>query len=142
MSDDSVIQFPSRRGRDPGIWACNCGCTTHRHYEDGAVECSSCGHVASCLTGEWRARLPEPPAEIADLTGENFAVIDIATAENYLRRKAKAATDIVAIVIVDTDGGVSSWSCGDIDTPERRDWLRRKLAEAEARIVPTPAGAA
>jgi hypothetical protein len=140
MSDDSVIQFPGRR-REPGIWACECGCTTHRHYETGAVECSSCGNIASGPTGGWRARLPEPPAEIDDLTGSNFAVIDIATAENYLRRKAKAASDVVAIVIVESDGGVSSWSTGDLATPDRRKWLRQKLVEAEARIIPNTPGA-
>lgn len=128
-----VVQFPVREPEHV-VWVCNCGSTTHYHHASGEVECGSCGTYASGLTGEWRQRLPATPADPAELGGANFKVVNLNTAEVFLKRQLKDDSEIVAAVIVRHDGGTSTWG-RDIDGDARKGWLLSKLADAYRRMI-------
>lgn len=115
---------------DPLIWVCACGCSTHRLYTTGAVECASCGDVASVSGGEWVKELPEPPAEPRDTLPEtrviSLAGSPAAALQNMMRRVNP--DELVARIAIMENGRVRSW--GGIDTQERVEWLDRRLADA------------
>lgn len=132
-----VIDLSKAREEKRLIWTCSCGCTTHYHYADGGVACGSCDTPANGNSGEWRLRIPDPPSDPADLDASNFKVTSIATADVFLRRQIKLAAErgVAAAVVAYDDGALSTWA-PDIEGDERKAWVRRKLAEASARIAP------
>lgn len=120
------------------VWVCHCACTVHYHRDNGDVECSACGNIASAASdGEWRRKLPDPAPEPPDLDGANFKTIDLTDAAAFLRRQLKASPESSsAIVIIGEDGGLSTWGAASIDTTERADWLRDRLSAAAERLRP------
>lgn len=133
--NDNVVTLPRRDGA-VAILVCPCGCTAHYHRVDGSVACGSCEMILDAAMANWRLRYPEAPTEPRELDGDNFKVTDIASADIFLRRQIKASgqRDVAAAVVIFADGASATWA-PDVDTAERRDWLRRHMAEATRRLT-------
>lgn len=134
MMTDNVLNFPKK---DPErlVWTCQCGCTSHHAHLDSSLECASCGTMAAADQGEWRQRLPAPPEEAKPMDAGAFKVTGIGGAEGFLRRQAKDTSDIIAAIILNTDGSASTWATG-FEGEERRAWLDRQLERARVQLLP------
>lgn len=130
-----LVEF-RRPPDDNVVWVCDCNCTTHYHHADGRVRCGACGADASEASGQWLSRLPPCPAEPGETDHASFKIVEAGTAENFLKRYAKAdvGRPIAAIAIIYSDGAYSTWS-GEIETDDQKAWVRRKLEEAGRRMT-------
>lgn len=135
MTAEIVTLRPTRPEPESLVWVCRCGCTTHYHRSDDTVECGTCGNIATDLTGEWRLKLPEAPAEPSELDSSNFKVTTLDSPAIFLQRHAKTvAADVVAILILHDDGTFATWS-GDMTGPDRAAWLMRQLTKVWDRLT-------
>lgn len=127
-----IVQF-QKRERGDLLWICACGCSTHRHYSDGRVECASCGNVGSVSNDGWRQLLPPTPSTPVEVVPDgSFAVYPIDTAETFMKRRMKDADGIDAVVILHAGGQASTWALGDATTD--LDALSLRLSEAAVRM--------
>lgn len=134
-----VITFPKRE--DPKVvWTCGCGCMTHYLRADGVVECASCRNEVT--EGDWRARLPDTPAEPEPATSDTFSSTDVQSDELSIRRVIKAIVPAEAalVALVRADGSICLWSDW-MEGPERHAWLRDKLAMIETLAINQSRGA-
>lgn len=120
---------------EPLVWVCACGCSSHRIYTTGAIECASCGNVASISGGEWLKELPEPPAEPRE-SGPETKVISIAGSPRRALASMLNRVDpdsLVCMICIQENGRVRTW--GGVDTKDRARWLVRRLKEARALLT-------
>jgi hypothetical protein len=115
---------------EPLVWVCSCGCSTHRLYTTGAIECASCENIASVSGGDWVKELPEPSAEPKKVLPETKVISMAGTPAAALQTMLRHVNpdELVALVAIMENGRVRSW--GGIDTQERVEWLDRRLADA------------
>lgn len=130
MSADVVRLLPKER--PDLIWICDCGCSTHRHYADGRVECASCSNTASISDDGWRRLMPESPLPPRPLES-SFALTDLQDVEPFLRRRAKEAAGVAAVLVIYHDGEAATWVRGE--TATRQDWLTTKVGAALAQLL-------
>lgn len=120
---------------EPLVWVCACGCSTHRVYTSGAIECASCENVAS-VSGEWvRESLPPPNPDPRLATVETKVIALTGTPKQALdsmMHHAKAE-NLVALISIAEDGRVRTW--GGVDTKARERWLARRLKEARGLLT-------
>lgn len=131
---DKVISLQQIRESKRLIWVCRCGCTTHYHYENGEIECGSCGHVADSLEGAWRLKLPETPEKPEELDESNFRTLPNSTPDAFMKRQLKCGNPISAMFVLFEDGGASTWS-PQISTMERVELVKKTLAECMERLI-------
>lgn len=122
-----------RPAREPMVWRCNCGCSTHYALEDGTLECASCGTSQIGPTGEWLTRLPEPsPGRSAAPEQRERTVVSIDDPAACLRRTLRKASvgETSFVVVAQNSGAVTTWGC-DFKERAQRGWLNRRLADAK-----------
>lgn len=120
---DNVVTLPTT---SPVIWICWCGCSTFELHASGAAHCASCG-IEVVGAGGWymppRDEVWDGDAPFQDVQGNGST--------DFARRRIAdqaQAEDVVALVVVRANGGVSTW--GANSTPEDLPWLRRRFADA------------
>lgn len=134
----NVVSLAAAKQERALIWACNCGCTVHRVYADGRIECGSCEEIANGFEGEWRERLPPAPEDPRPLDADNFkAVFGLDGSEAFLRRHIKD-DDLQFVVLGYDDGSLSTWRDEDFDTPDRIAWAGRILRKARKLLFSGP----
>lgn len=123
-----VVTIPRK---EPLLWVCACGCSTHRFYVTGAIECASCGNVASISGGEWVTELPAAPAMPKEIAAETKVISLSGSPQQAMREMLTRARseDVMAFVSIATDGRVRTW--GGISEKEQEDWLDVQLAAAK-----------
>lgn len=115
---------------EPQVWVCVCGCSTHRLYTTGAIECASCKNIASVSSGEWVKELPEPVAVPKEVQLETKVISLNGSPKRALATMLDRLDPdtTVALIAIMENGRVSTW--GGVDTSDREEWLDRRLADA------------
>lgn len=110
---DNVIPFQKREPFSV-IWVCNCGCESHYHHENGDIFCAACDTQGSPASGDWRARLPPAEPELAPVTGENFTVFNMDSAEIFMKRELRSnRTQEALLAAVLYEDGLQIWTQGE-----------------------------
>lgn len=128
----TVVEFPDRK--EPLVWLCNCGCSTHYAYQDGSIECASCGEF---VNGMWDARDREEQEGVEPETKRfSSTVIPFDTDEAAMRDVLRTAnkTTCMAVIIMDESGHTHCWG-KDFETDEQKAWLDRQLARAKTALL-------
>lgn len=132
-----LVDLTKRREEDRLIWVCVCGCTVHRLYADGSVRCADCDFPAHGAPDNWRLRLPPAPETPVELDEKNFRVIELDSAETFLKRRLREPTDgIAAIVVVYEDGGLATYGAKTRTDAGASTWVREQLQIAADRLSP------
>jgi len=129
-----LVHLPGAEPKDERklILVCPCGCTNFHLHADGHVECTNCENLTPNPDNAWHERVPAPPAvgEAVPSNEHDFKIIDLDTAPIYVRRKADLINGAAAIVIIGRNSDLSTWVWSGVETPEQREWLERRMAEA------------
>ena len=110
---ENVVQI--RQEPERLLWVCNCGCTVHYHHADGRVECCECESIATGLTGEWRAPLPDEPDKARPLDSSTFKLVRLDSVKTFFRRRLEDEEQSVAVAVLYPDGGLSTYLDHDLD---------------------------
>lgn len=126
-----VVEFPVRI--DPKVvLRCPCGCLTHYLRADGEVECASCNEVVEHGPNDWRRRLPDVPAEPAEVEEGDIIDRDVADGSLAQRRVLRFAEtamsegELVAVIVITADGTVRMWN-DELSKTDRQEWFERKV---------------
>jgi hypothetical protein len=130
-----VVAFP-KRDQDKVVWRCNCGCMSFTLRADGEAECAHCGGLVTGDCGDWRAALPVPPLSPPEPSAGDLTVAEMETSAASLRRALRHAdADTTAmVIIVQRDGGVSTWGA-NIETAEQAEWFDRRAETAKKMLT-------
>ena len=108
------------------IFVCNCGCSTWRLLQDGAIECAACDN-RSTTTGSWYTVQPEAK----EFGGEPFVDIQgngsVEFARSRLQRMA-TDPDLSLILLARGNGAIHMWSSAE--TKKQVKWTLRRFKEA------------
>lgn len=131
----NVVSFPAR-DQDRLVYVCGCGCRTHFARADGELECANCGALDNVSGGEWRRRLPEPPASPEPLVGGYSTVVELDTDSAAIARMARDAEPgkMAVMILIFADGTVRSWG-REILEAEQIEWLDKRLGDAREMLT-------
>ena len=108
------------------IFVCNCGCSTWRLLQDGAIECAACDN-RSTTTGSWYTVQPEAK----EFGGEPFCDVQGNGSIQFARSRVERMSgdaDVRMIAIARANGSVHLWS--DAETKKQVKWTVRRFKEA------------
>lgn len=129
---NNVVEFTKP---EPLVWVCACGCSTHRIYTTGAIECASCENIASVSGSGWLKELPEPTAEPREALPETKVISFSGTPRQALASMLSRVDPdgLVCLISIQENGRIRTW--GGVDTKARARWLGRQLKEARALLT-------
>lgn len=125
---DNVIPL---KAAEPMVLVCGCGCRTFEINDDETFDCANCGETSPESAAWVKSRV----VATADEPNDTFKVMSISadTPEFLLRRILKDMSDVIAVSIMRSESA-STWSL-PMDTPDRVEWLDRRLADIRSFIL-------
>lgn len=133
----TVHEFPQKERL---LWICGCGCQTHYAYEDGSIECASCGDKPPPGTGTWRPKPEDADNAVVDRDENGPMRFDarVGIDREFSQRRFTdrvISGEFIAAIGIRENGGVSTIHSEQFTTSRQKRWLLRRLVEALAMLI-------